>query len=142
MQYSSDELKEIIEEHAKWLRGNGGKRADFRGADLRHANLQGADLIGANLIGANLGGTNFRYADFGGADSRQNWISVKEHIDKRIEYCDQSIKQIMDQNEFPLKLTLANIRGAKDALLEIKQRFMSQPPEEFASANSDTKNEI
>ena len=41
---TKDELKLILEEHAKWVRGDGGKRADLRGADLRGANLRGANL--------------------------------------------------------------------------------------------------
>jgi hypothetical protein len=67
-------LEEILDLHAKWLRGeNGGVRANLRGAnlrgaDLRGANLGGANLRGANLRGANLGGANLRGADLGGAD--------------------------------------------------------------------------
>ena len=61
------ELKQILDDHLKWLRDEGGKRtnlrgADLWGADLRGANLQGADLRGANLRGANLRGANLRGA--------------------------------------------------------------------------------
>ena len=44
-----EELNKILEDHKNWLDGNGGKRADLRGADLRWAGLQGADLQGADL---------------------------------------------------------------------------------------------
>ena len=60
-----DELKAVLDDHAKWARGDAGKRADLRGADLRGADLRGAYLRGANLGGANLGG-----ADLGAADLR------------------------------------------------------------------------
>lgn len=50
---TKEELYEILEEHKKWLLGNGGMRADLRGADLR-----GEDLSYTNLIGAGL-----RYTD-------------------------------------------------------------------------------
>lgn len=39
------ELKEILDKHLKWLRGEeGGERADLRGEDLRDANLCDAKI--------------------------------------------------------------------------------------------------
>lgn len=77
----ANELKKILELHAKWLNGEeGGERADLRWADLRHANLRYADLSGANLShadlsharlgGADLSGANLRWATLIGADLR------------------------------------------------------------------------
>jgi hypothetical protein len=34
-----EELKKILGDHGLWIKGNGGERADLRGADLRGANL-------------------------------------------------------------------------------------------------------
>ena len=65
-----EELKEILEQHRKWLCGDGGKKADLCGADLRGADLRVADLCGANLYGANLYGANLRGANLYGADLR------------------------------------------------------------------------
>ena len=68
------ELKNILDKHLKWLRGeNGGKRANlFRanlsGADLSGANLSGADLSRANLSRANLFRANLSGADLSGAN--------------------------------------------------------------------------
>lgn len=46
----SEELKEILEKHKKWLNGeDGGRRANLRGADLRGAYLRDANLRGADL---------------------------------------------------------------------------------------------
>ena len=60
----ANELKKILELHAKWLNGEeGGERADLSGADLSGADLSRADLIRANLSDANL-----RRADLSGAD--------------------------------------------------------------------------
>jgi uncharacterized protein YjbI with pentapeptide repeats len=75
------ELKQILENHEKWLLGTeGGVRADLRGANLSDANLRGANLSdanlsdanlrGANLRGANLSDANLRGADLRGADLR------------------------------------------------------------------------
>ena len=55
-------LSFILEEHKKWLYGNGGIRANLHGANLRDASLSGADLRDANLHGANLSGANLRDA--------------------------------------------------------------------------------
>ena len=72
------DLKKILDEHLLWLNGEGGSRADLRGANLRDADLRDADLRGAdlscanlsnaNLFGANLRGANLRDADLRGAD--------------------------------------------------------------------------
>ena len=53
------ELKEILEEHSKWLKTRFNKevvgcRADLSGADLSGADLRSADLCGADLRGADL----------------------------------------------------------------------------------------
>ena len=50
MQFTQEQLTEMLDKHAKWLRGDGGgERADFTGANLTEANLTGAVLSGANL---------------------------------------------------------------------------------------------
>ena len=75
----NDDLKVVLEAHAKWVRGEtGGIRADLRGANLGRAYLRGAnlscanlscaDLSGANLSGANLSRAYLRGADLRGAD--------------------------------------------------------------------------
>ena len=84
MNYTSEQLKEILAKHAEWLADNSkGARADLSGAnlsganlrganlsyaDLHDANLRGASLINANLRGAYLNNANLSYADLYGAD--------------------------------------------------------------------------
>lgn len=75
---TDNRLKEILKEHQKWLRNEGGRRADLSGADLRKANLNSVDLseanlrcsnlAEANLTGANLSGADLKYADLIEAD--------------------------------------------------------------------------
>lgn len=71
---NADEIKTILDEHAKWLlRVEGGKRADFSGADLKFAylscyDLSYADFSGADLKFANLSGSDLRSANLSGAD--------------------------------------------------------------------------
>ena len=51
-----EKLVAILDEHEKWLTGEGGKRADLQGADLQGADLQWANLQGAYLQWADLQG--------------------------------------------------------------------------------------
>ncbi|WP_458255676.1 pentapeptide repeat-containing protein [Dysosmobacter welbionis] len=63
------ELKNILDKHLKWLRGeNGGKRADLSGADLSRADLSRADLSRADLSRADLSRANLSGADLSEAD--------------------------------------------------------------------------
>ena len=46
------EIAAVLAEHARWLRGEGGERADMRGADMRGANMRGAKIgNGQTVIG-------------------------------------------------------------------------------------------
>ena len=92
------DLKEVLQKHADWLRGNaGGVCADLsganlrcadlsgavlRGADLSGADLRGADLSGADLSGANLRGANLRGADLSGANLSGAKAAVFAEISK------------------------------------------------------------
>ena len=58
-----DELKTILDDHAKWLRGENGRCADLSGADLGGACLRYADLRCANLRNADLRGSDLRGAN-------------------------------------------------------------------------------
>ena len=63
-----DNLEKILEEHKKWLSGDGGIRANLSRADLSEAGLRGADLTEADLTEADLSGAYLRGADLSGAD--------------------------------------------------------------------------
>ena len=61
--YTEEELKKILELHAKWLTNEkGGERACLEGACLEGAYLEGANPEGANLEGAYLEGANLEGA--------------------------------------------------------------------------------
>ena len=62
------DLKKILDEHLLWLNGEGGSRANLRGADLFGANLSDANLRGANLSNADLRDADLRCADLRCAD--------------------------------------------------------------------------
>ena len=65
---NADKLKDVLEQHLKWLNNDGGKRADLRRANLSGAYLRGADLRRAYLSSANLRGAYLRGAYLSGAD--------------------------------------------------------------------------
>ena len=52
-------VETILAQHAKWMRGEGGRRLVWADLDAKErADLSGADLRGAKLSGANLSGAN------------------------------------------------------------------------------------
>ncbi|NVS98882.1 pentapeptide repeat-containing protein [Listeria monocytogenes] len=65
---NQEELDIIVDNHEKWLRGEGDARADLTSADLRHTNLSNAVLTGADLRHANLTNANLTNADLSNAD--------------------------------------------------------------------------
>ena len=86
------ELNEILEEHEKWLNGNGGKRADLSNTDLSDANLSRADLSGADLSDADLSDADLSRADLSDADlykadldnAKLNWCNTENVEGQRI----------------------------------------------------------
>ncbi|EAE4404198.1 hypothetical protein E1T30_16270, partial [Listeria monocytogenes] len=63
-----EELDIILENHGKWLRNEGGEKADLSNADLkntnlRFANLRLADLRFADLSNANLSWVNWQHVE-------------------------------------------------------------------------------
>jgi Pentapeptide repeats (8 copies) len=71
MQYTPEQLANILDLHRKWLHGEpGGSRANLSGANLTGANLSGANLSGADLQWTDLTGANLTEADLRGANLR------------------------------------------------------------------------
>ena len=60
-------IADVLAEHTRWLRGEGGKRASLYGANLDGANLYGANLAGASLSRASLAGASLDGASLAGA---------------------------------------------------------------------------
>jgi len=99
--YTKEELKEIINDHQKWLAGTGGNRADLSGAnlsdaDLKWADLRRADLRCANLSGADLGWAELRRADLRRADLRNADLSGIKGLLNPIEYIMKNFEKTED----------------------------------------------
>ncbi|EKZ0536223.1 pentapeptide repeat-containing protein [Listeria monocytogenes] len=76
-----EELDIILDNHGKWLRDEGGERADLKGADLSNADLSNAFLSDADLSKADL-----RHADLSKADL--NWVNWR-HVEGLTVICVQ-----------------------------------------------------
>mgnify|MGYP000058668079 CR=1 FL=1 len=69
MNYTTEQLKTILELHDLWLhKGKSGVHANLSGSNLRGYDLSGADLRGANLSGSNLHGSNLSGANLSDAN--------------------------------------------------------------------------
>ena len=114
---SPEQLKEILEEHGKWVESGGkeGKKANLQKAVLWRAKLQGANLDGANLQKADLRKANLREASLSGANGltapqvkqAKNW--------KMAFYSDDFLKELglpSDHNK-TLKKKLAELEKKK-----------------------------
>ncbi len=105
--YTNDELAAIIEAHAKWLRSDGGSRANLSGAYLSGADLSGADLSGAYLSGADLSGAYLSGADLSGAYLSGAYLSGADLSRANLSYANLSRADLSYAN-----LSRANLSGA------------------------------
>ncbi|EPC2809050.1 pentapeptide repeat-containing protein [Listeria monocytogenes] len=95
-----EELDIILENHGKWLRNEGGDRADLSNADLKNTNLRfanlrlaylrGADLSNANLRGADLSYADLSYADLSCANLRLAYLRGADLSNANLSYADLS----------------------------------------------------
>ena len=84
---TEDEIKNILYDHKKWLEGNGGNKANLRGANLRGADLRWANLSEADLSGADLRGADLRGAELPNTDCVlmcNTWPAYIQHDHIRI----------------------------------------------------------
>lgn len=102
------QIKEVLEKHGKWLRGEeGGERANFRGADLRRANFRWANLRGANFRWTDLQEANFRGANLRGANFRGAYLWIANFREADLQEAD-----LWRAGLWRASLRGANLRGA------------------------------
>ena len=128
--YTTAELKDILNKHALWLRGDpSGARAILYGANLYGAILYGADLSEANLYNADLRGAilseaNLSEAILYGADlSEANLsnailygasLSEANLYNADLRGADLSEANLSKANLYRANLYNADLRGAKN----------------------------
>ena len=118
----TETLKQVLKDHAAWLRGAGGSRANLSIANLSCANLSDADLSGANLSGANLSyadlrdanliGTNLSGADLRDADLRDANLSGANLSGADLRNANLSYAYLSDADLIGTNLSYTNLSGA------------------------------
>lgn len=126
---NQEELQKIIEDHALWLSGNGGKKADFRGMYLRDARLNGvnlslANLEDADLTEANLEGVDLSSANLAEANLSKANLKKANLISANLARADMSRANMSDANLrnsdlFDTNLSLACLSGSDLRYAEI-----------------------
>ena len=107
------ELKNILDKHLKWIRGeNGGKRANLSRADLFGANLSRADLFWANLSRADLFGADLSGANLSGANLSRANLSGANLSGANLSRADLSRANLSGANLSGANLSGANLSGA------------------------------
>ena len=121
MQYSRNQLSDMLKEHAFWVLARDGtpspvnfNHADLSGADLGNCSLVcmqfiGADLTGASLRGANLNGTVFKRINGYCADFTKTQLKSTHFHLANLEGADFTDALIVGSTEFDH----CNIIGAK-----------------------------
>ena len=141
----TETLKQVLKDHAAWLRGAGGSRANLSGADLSYANLSDADLSdadlsytnlsGANLRRANLSGANLSGANLSGANLRGADLSDANLIGTNLSYTNLSGANLSRANLSRADLSGANLSDANlsytclsSKLTELAREFAKKCP--------------
>ena len=129
-------ISEILTAHAAWLRGDGGSRANLRGADLTRANLRLANLTradltranlrGANLSGANISGANLTRARIADADLSAANISGAELSGADLSDADLRLANLSDADLTGADLTRANISDANLRLADLTRADLTR----------------
>lgn len=120
-----DQLKKVLDEHARWLLAKGGARADLCSADLFGANLRAANLFGANLFGANL-----RDADLHNADLRYADLHNADLCDANLGYANLCYADLRNANLRNADLFGATINWqSHDLIAELLRRAAGEDVE-------------
>ncbi|EAC8001213.1 pentapeptide repeat-containing protein [Listeria monocytogenes] len=102
-----EELNIILENHEKWLRNEGGKRAD-----LRHAKLGNTDLSNTDLRSAKLGNTDLSNTDLRGANLRSANLSNANLSNAKLRYADLSNANLRSADLSNAKLRYVDLSNA------------------------------
>jgi hypothetical protein len=114
----SSKLQEVLDNHAKWLKDDGGERADLSSADLSSANLRFANLSSADLSSADLSSADLSSADLSSAN-----LSSADLSSANLRSADLSSADLRSAD-----LRSANLRFAVGNMKEIKSLFLENYP--------------
>ena len=106
---SKEEQSKVLSEHAEWLRGSGGSRADLKNTNLRNTNLRNTNLKIANLRNTNLRNTNLKSADLQYANLENANLKSADLYSADLQYANLRDAYLESSN-----LENANLRNAKN----------------------------
>jgi uncharacterized protein YjbI with pentapeptide repeats len=109
---NTEELKQALELHKKWLLNHAGCRADLSWTDLSEADLSEADLSRANLSCANLSGANLSRANLSEADLSDVNLSCANLSRADLSRADLSRANLSWADLTSANLSWANLSGA------------------------------
>jgi hypothetical protein len=115
---SEQELKDILDKHDKWLRDEGGERANLRYADLSYADLRDANLRYADLRDANL-----RDADLRDANLRDANLRYADLRDANLRYADLRDANLRDADLRDANLSYANLSYANLIVFQYRKHW-------------------
>lgn len=124
------EIDELLENHKKWLKGEGGHCLDLRNANI---SLAGAYLKGADLAQANLSNVNLRNVNLQGADLRNVDLSGAN-----LSHADLSNAILNNTNLQGANLYGTNLQGADLRIANLQDAVLSDA--NLKNANLDAAN--
>jgi hypothetical protein len=152
---TKQELHSVIEQHKKWLRGEGCGRANLSNANLSNANLSSANLSSADLRGANLSsadlssadlrGANLSSADLRGANLSNANLSSANLSSADLRGADLRDADLRGANLSSADLSSADLRGANLSSADLRGANLSgtkgitTAKEFFENFKADTK---
>ena len=114
-------LEAIIKNHGKWLRGEGGERADLQYAYLQRADLQRAHLQRADLQGADLQYADLQYAYLQGAHLQRAHLQDADLQDADLQRADLQRADLQGAYLQGAYLRGAHLQGAHLPWFQIPQ---------------------
>jgi len=104
------ELEVVLREHAEWLDGMGGKRADLSRTNLKNAKLREVNLKHANLQYANLTGADVRGANLWQADLQHAILCKADFEGTELDQANLEGADLMGANLNDTRLTVTNLK--------------------------------
>lgn len=133
MQFTNDELKEMLKLHLMWLTGEvGGKQinlenANLENANLYNANLENAYLYNANLYNAYLEDANLKNAYLENAKNLVKLVGVEVG-----NFYWKRINKDFESNDYYFTVGINNLRGG-EIFADDERVLCSYPGFHFAS---------
>ncbi|HOD52911.1 MAG TPA: pentapeptide repeat-containing protein, partial [Candidatus Cloacimonadota bacterium] len=118
MEYTKEELDEMLESHRKWLIGepNGTRFVAKENADLSSGYFCRAELRDAYLVGANFTYANLTYANLRNADLSNSYLAGANLHNADLTHASLIGADLLGTHLTGANLTYTNLTGAKNLI--------------------------